>query len=180
MKRTVLVFGLIAGVILSAFIVICVPGMKNLDADSLSLGMFIGYTVQLLTFSLIFFAIKQYRDKYNGGVISFGKAFRIGLWISLIGSAFYVITWAIVYHTMLPDFMDIWGAAELQAATKRGDTAAEIASLKQQIADGKELYSTWWGFAGFTLFEILPTGLIVSLICALILKRKQKKQVQMA
>jgi hypothetical protein len=176
MKRTVWVFGIIAGVILSVVIVVSVPFMRDMTAESASTNMFVGYAVQLLTFSLIFFAVKQYRDKHNGGLISFGKAFRIGLWISLIGAAFYVITWAIVYNTMLPNFMDIWGNAEVERAIKSGASAEKIADIRQQVADGKELYSTWWGFIGFTLFEILPTGLLVSLICALVLKRKRRKE----
>ena len=171
-----MVFGLIAGIILSAFIVISIPFMKHMTAESVTTSMFIGYTVQFLTFSLIFFAIRQYRDKYNGGVISFGRAFRTGLWISLIGAAFYVVTWAIVYHTALPDYIDTWGAAQVQGAEKRGASAQEIAEIKQEIADGKAMYSTWYGFIGFTLMEILPTGLIVTLISALILKRKHRKQ----
>ena len=180
MKRTVLVFGIIAGIILSVVIVVSVPFMRNMTAESAATNMFVGYAVQLLTFSLIFFAVKQYRDKHNDGLISFGKAFRIGLWISLIGAAFYVITWAIVYHTMIPDFMDIWGASEIERATKNGASAQEIADIRQQVADGKEMYSKWWGFIGFTLFEILPTGLLVSVISALILKRKRRKETSYA
>ena len=175
MKRTVLVFGLIAGIILSVFIFVSVPYMRNMTAESMSTSMFVGYAVQLLTFSLIFFAIKQYRDKYNNGLISFGKAFRIGLWISLIGSMFYVITWAIAYNYMIPDFMDIWERCQLEAAMNKGASAQEIAKIKQDVADGKEIYSTWWGFTGFTLMEIFPTGLLVSIISAFILKRKNRK-----
>jgi hypothetical protein len=171
-----MVFGLIAGIILSAFIVVSIPFMKHMTPESVTTSMFVGYTVQFLTFSLIFFAIKQYRDKYNGGVISFGRAFRTGLWISLIGSAFYVITWAIVYNTVMPDYLDTWGAAQVQGAVKRGASAQEIADIQKEIADGKAIYSTWWGFIGFTFLEILPTGIIVTLISSLILKRKQRKQ----
>jgi hypothetical protein len=180
MKKTIAVFGLIAGVILAIFICLMVPFMKHMEGDSMMTSMFVGYTVQLLAFSMIFFAVKSYRDKYNGGVISFGKAFQIGILISLIGSAFYVITWAIIYNTLLPNFMDTWGAAQITGAMKRGASAAEIAKIKEQIAQGKEMYSTWWGFAGITLFEIFPTGLLVTLISALILKRKRNKEVLLA
>jgi len=180
MKKTVIVFGLTAGVILSIFLFATVPFMKHMDADSMTTSMFINYTVQILTFSLIFFAIRQYRDKYNNRLISFGRAFRIGLWISLIGSAFYVITWAIIYNTMIPDFMDIMGTAQVDAAIKKGASAIEIADIRQQIADGKALYSTWYGFVGITLLEIFPTGLVVSIIAALALKRKKKAAMQTA
>jgi predicted ABC-type exoprotein transport system permease subunit len=180
MKKTVTVFGLISGVVLAIFICMMVPFMKHMDEGSMMTSMFIGYTVQLLAFSMIFFAIKTYRDKQNGGVISFGKAFQIGILISLIGSAFYVITWAIIYNSFLPDFMDTWGAAQINSAIKRGASATEIAKIKQQVADGKEMYSTWWGFAGITLFEIFPTGLLVTLISSFILKRKQNSEVRLA
>jgi hypothetical protein len=178
MRKTITVFGLIAGCILAAFLCISIPAFRDMDASSMATSMFVGYTVQLLTFSLIFFAIRQYRDKHNQGVVSFGRAFAIGLWISLIGSAFYVITWAIVYHTLLPDFMDKMEAMQLQAAAQSGASAEKIAAIKKQVAEGKQLYSTWWGFAGITLAEILPTGLVVTLVSALILKRKTRKELR--
>jgi hypothetical protein len=174
MKKTITVFGLIAGVILSVFLFASAPLMKHMDADSMATSMFINYTVQLLTFSLIFFAVRQYRDKYNNGAISFGRAFSIGIWISLIGSAFYVITWAIIYNFIVPDFMDTMCAAQVNSAIKSGASSTEIAEIRQQIADGKQMYSTWYGFAGITLLEIFPTGLIVSLVSALVLKRNRK------
>jgi len=180
MKRTITTFGLIAGIILSIFLFVSIPFMKHMTAESAATSMFIGYTVQLLTFSLIFFAIRQFRDKHQGGVISFGKAFRIGLWISLIGSAFYVVSWAIIYNAFLPNYMDVWSASQIQEAVKRGAPAAEIAEINEQVAMGKEMYSTWWGFAGITLIEILPTGLLVTLISALLLKRKRANSAQLA
>jgi hypothetical protein len=174
MKKTITVFGLIAGVIMSVFLFASAPFMKHMDADSMATSMFINYTVQLLTFSLIFFAVRQFRDNYNNGAISFGRAFRIGLWISLIGSAFYVVTWAIIYNFIVPDFMDTMCAAQVESAIKKGASSTEIAAIRQQIADGKLMYSTWYGFAGITFLEIFPTGLIVSLVSALILRRKPR------
>lgn len=174
MKKTILVFGLIAGVILSVFLFASAPFMQHVDADSMATSMFINYTVQLLTFSLIFFAVRQYRNNYNNGIISFGRAFSIGLWISLIGSVFYIATWAIIYNFIVPDFMDTMCAAQIDAAVKNGASTTEIAAIRQQIADGKAMYSTWYGFAGVTFLEIFPTGLLVSLVSALVLKRSRK------
>jgi hypothetical protein len=174
MKKTITVFGLIAGAILSIFLFASAPFMKHMDTDSMATSMFVNYTVQFLTFSLIFFAVRQYRDNYNNGTISFGRGFRIGLWISLIGSAFYVVTWAIIYNFIVPDFMDMMCKAQLDGAIRNGASSTELAEIRQQIADGKKMYSTWYGFAGITLLEIFPTGLLVSLVSALILKRKNK------
>ncbi len=180
MKKTILVYGLIAGIILAAFICISMPAMKDMSSGSALTSMFVGYTVQLLAFSLIFFAIRSYREKYNSGVISFSKAFSIGLWISLIGSAFYVIAWALVFHYVMPDFFDKWSALQLEAAAKSGAGPDQIAKLKLQMEESKRIYETWWGFTGMTLFEILPTGILVTLISAGILKRRQPKKPRIA
>ncbi len=60
-------------------------------------SMLIGYASMLIAFSLVYVGIRNYRNKYNGGVISFGKAFKIGILIVLIASTLYVIAWMIDY-----------------------------------------------------------------------------------
>jgi len=57
--------------------------------------MLVGYAAMLLAFSLVYVGVKSYRDRENGGVICFGKAFQVGLLISLVASTIYVITWMI-------------------------------------------------------------------------------------
>jgi len=44
----------------------------------------------ILAFSLIFVAVKTLRDKHYNGVISFGKAFRGGLLVTLVTSTNYM------------------------------------------------------------------------------------------
>jgi hypothetical protein len=51
-------------------------------------------------------------------------------------------------------------------------SAAEIAGIRAQMETFREWYATPLGVAGTTYMEILPVGLLVSLITALILKRK--------
>src|ERR1017187_9822075 len=68
--------------------------------------MLIGYASMLVALSLVFVGIRNYRDKYNNGVISFGKAFKIGIMIVLIASTIYVVAWLIDYFFFIPDFME--------------------------------------------------------------------------
>jgi len=64
--------------------------------------MVVGYLSMLIAFFTIYVAVKTYRDKYNNGTVSFGKA----LIIALIASTMYVIAWAFVYKFIMPDFWD--------------------------------------------------------------------------
>ena len=173
MKKNVLVFGSIAGLIVSILMAISMITMYNNPGIGHGGGsMIIGYLSMLVAFSLIFVAVKNYRDKQNGGVISFGKAFKIGLLIALIGSTMYVIMWALLYNLYMPDFMERYCTQMIENA-KPTSTPAQIQELTEQMNTQKEMYKNPLFFVLFTYFEILPVGLLVSLIAALILKRKK-------
>ena len=173
MKKNVLVFGLISGLVVSTLMAISMVTMyNNPNAGHGGGSMIIGYLSMLVAFSLIFVAVKNYRDKQNGGVISFGKAFKIGLLIALIGSTMYVIMWALLYNFYMPDFMDRYCAQMIENA-KPTSSPAKIQELTEQMNTQKEMYKNPLFFVLFTYFEILPVGLIVSLVTALILRRKQ-------
>jgi amino acid transporter len=173
MKKNVLVFGTIAGVLVSTFMFFSMLTMRN--NPNFEGSMLVGYASMLVAFSLIFVAIKNYRDKYNNGLVTFGKAFQIGLYIALIASTCYVITWAFEYHFMMPDFMEAYSQHLVEQLIKDGATDQEITKQTTMIAENAEMYKNPLFFALFTYMEILPVGLVVSLISALILKRKEHK-----
>src|SRR5579872_3998912 len=134
MKRNILVFGLISGIILALFI------LSFSIIGEQSHGYVIGYTAMIIAFSFIFVATRNFRDKYNGGVVSFGKAFRLGLGIALIGSTFYVLAWVIEYYFFIPDFMDKYAAHMIQAARASGLPAAELDKKIASINDMSRMY----------------------------------------
>lgn len=176
MKRIVLICGLLAGLVASATMAISMTACyKNPNAHVSSSSMVIGYLSMLIAFSLIFVAVKNYRDKHLNGHISFGKAFKIGLFISLIGSTMYVITWAILYNYFMPDFMEVYGAQMIREAERSGN-AATIQKSIEEVKGYKEMYKNPLFFSLMTYAEILPVGLLVSLITSLILKRKNREE----
>ena len=170
MKRNVLVFGLIAGLIVSAWCVCSVAWCYT--TGNFNGSMLLGYASMILAFSLVFAGIKNYRDKFNNGVISFGKAFKIGLLITLVASTVYVVVWLIDYYVFIPDFMDKYSAHVIKDAQNSGATAAEISSKTKEITAMKEMYNTPVWVVLLTYLEIFPVGLLVTIIAALILKRK--------
>jgi uncharacterized membrane protein len=170
MKKNVTVFGLIAGLIVSTLMVL---SMARCYSDpNLEHSMLIGYASMVLAFSFIFVGIKNYRDKYSDGLITFGKAFKIGLYISLIASSIYVIVWLIDFYVFIPDFMDRYVAQALREAKASSASAAELAKKTKELASNQELYKNPIMVILFTYMEILPVGILISLVAALILKRK--------
>ncbi len=169
MKKLIIVFGLIAGAITSAWVLIYSSIGNPMESEY---GMYYGYASMILAFSLIFVAVKSFRDKHNGGTISFGKAFRIGLYITLIASTFYVVAWLINYFFFDPGFMD--GYADKMVAKMKAENAPQ-AKIDEYAADMKQfmtMYQNPFFNAVITYMEILPVGLIVSVISAAILKKK--------
>lgn len=170
MKKIVIVYGVIAGLIVAGMMLFstgyyCAKG----DFEG---GMIYGYSAMIIAFSMIFVGVKSFRDKHNGGIINFGKAFKIGLFISLIASTIYVVSWLINYYCFMPDFMDKYAAAMDAKAKASGISAAELAKKTADMAQMKEWYKNPLFVILMTYVEILPVGLVVALISALVLKRK--------
>jgi hypothetical protein len=180
MKKIILSFGLISGLIVSTFMAVSMYLVsKNPQGKMGSGSMIIGYLSMLIAFALIYVAVKTYRDKHNEGMISFGKAFKMGFFIALIASTMYVIMWSLMYQFVMPDFMEVYSREMLNSA-KGKSTAAEMAKMTEDMERNKELYKNPLFFTLFTYAEILPVGIIVSLITALILKRKNNTKVVVA
>jgi hypothetical protein len=170
MKKIVIVNGIIAGLIAGTTLTIfCIIGGE----ENMEKGMIFGYASMLLAFSLIFVGVKTYRDKHNNEHISFGRAFKIGLYITLIASTIYVICWMVGSALFAPDFMDKYIAHALEGMKKAGASQAMIDAQMKEMAQTAEMYKNPVIKALFTYMEIVPVGLLVSLIAALVLKRKQ-------
>lgn len=176
MQKNSLIYGLIAGVIVSIIMLFSMNYYSHCEGNvDWNKSMLIGYASMLIAFSLVFVGIRNYRDKFNSGVITFGQAFKIGMLIVLIASTIYVLSWLMYYFFFIPDVMDKFGAQELATMQINGATALAIENKTKEIADFLEMYKNPFFNAMMTYAEILPVGIIVTLISALILKRKTIK-----
>lgn len=173
MKKTILVYGLMSGAIVATIMLFSMGYFSHCKGNiDYSTSMLIGYASMLLAFSLVFVGIRNYRDTYNGGVISFGKAFQIGILIVLIASTMYVIAWLIDYFFFMPDFMDNYSAHMLERLRASGVSQVEIDQETKKMANFAIMYKNPFFNAMMTYVEILPVGLIVTLISSFILKKK--------
>ena len=175
MQKNILTYGLISGIIVSGIMLFSMNYYNHCEGNvDWNMGMAIGYASMLIAFSMVFVGIRNYRDKFNDGIISFGKAFKIGILIVLIASTMYVISWLIFYFFFMPDFMDKFNVREIENMKRSGATISEIESKTREMADFAKMYKNPFFNAMMTYAEILPVGLIVTLISSLILKRKIK------
>ena len=169
MKKTVLIFGVISGVLSSAMMLATVPFIRGGHT-----GYPLGYTAIVLSFLLVYFGIRSYRDNVGGGQITFGKGFAIGILITLISCAFYVVTWEIIYFNFLPGFMDDYGAHAIAKLKASGASAAAVQAQVQQMEHFKKLYQNPLINAAYTFIEPFPVGLLITLISAGVLRKKAR------
>jgi amino acid transporter len=172
MKKTVLTYGLIAGAIVTAFMIYGTYSYYN-NPDFKG-GEVLGYSGMLVSFAFVFIGIKSYRDKQNNGIITFGKALQVGALIAFIASCIYVGVWLIEYYCFFPDFMDKYSQHILDNLKTTELSTIEIKIKTDEINKYREIYKNPIGVILFTFVEILPLGLVIALISSLILKRKVK------
>jgi hypothetical protein len=167
MRKVVLTFGLIAGAILSAMMLITLHFQDQIGFDK---GAFIGYSTMVLAFLMIFFGVKSYRDNVAGESLTFGRAFKVGLLIMAVATVCYVATWEVIYYQLAPDFMDKYSAYALEKAKKSGATDAQVAARREEMAKFADMYKN----IAFTMVEPLPVGLLFTLVSAGVLSRKRR------
>ena len=176
MKKNIIIYGLVAGIVVSILMLITTNYLSYCEGNvDYNTSMLIGYASMLVAFSLVFVGIRNYRDKYNEGVISFGKAFKIGIMIVLIASTMYVVAWLIDYYFFLPDFAEKYSTHTLDTLKASGASQIEIEKQTKEMANFVRMFKNPFFNAMMTYVEILPVGLIVTLISSLILKRKPVK-----
>jgi hypothetical protein len=172
MKKIVLRFGLASGFIIVALSSVTLPLCMNGTLDHSEI---VGYTTMVLAFLMVFFGIRSYRDNVAAGAIGFGKAFQVGILITLITCAMYVIGWEIAYFNFFPHFLDQYTAHVLLKMRSAGESEAAIQEKAATLAEMAKHYGNPLYNSAVTFMEIFPVGLIVTLISAAILRRKPRQ-----
>lgn len=169
MKKTVLTFGLISGGISAIFMFVTIPFADRIGFDK---GEILGYTLIVVSALLIFFGVRSYRENASGGRLTFGRAFAVGILITLISNVLYVAAWEVAYFKFMPDFGDKYAAQMVERAQKSGSSPEKIEKTRQQAAQFKQMYRNPVMNVALTFAEVFPIGLGVSLLSAAVLRRK--------
>lgn len=171
MKRIVLIFGFIAGAIMMVNIITVMAFGDHVGPGQ---GYLIGYATMVLAFLMVYFGIRSYRDNVAGGVISYWRGFAVGISITLIASACYVIAWEIAYRKFAPDFYEKYAVQMVEHARASGATQAV---LDEKAKDAEKMVN--WSrnpvmIVALTFIEPFPVGLLFTLVSAGVLRRKKR------
>lgn len=170
--RPILKFGSLSGAVSSVMLAVAIPFQDQIGFDR---GVLVGYASIVLSFLLVYFGVRSYRDTEGGGQITFGKAFVVGLLITLISCVCYVVTWEIAYYQFMPDFLDKYSAYALAKAKAAGASPAVLAAQAEHMAHYREMYANPVTNAAITFLEPFPIGLVMTLVSAAVLRRRGQK-----
>src|ERR1700730_12632902 len=173
MKKTIITFGLISGVVSSLMMAATVPFAGRIRFEK---GCVVGYTGIVLSFLLVFFGIRSYRDNVGNGQITFTKAFAVGISITLISCICYVVTWEILYFNFMHDCMDNYRAPTIEKLKASCASPAAVQVQVQQLKKFKEQYENPLFNSLMTFIEPFPIELAITLISAAVLRKKAQSQ----
>lgn len=169
MRKTVLTFGIISGLILSATMSATLPLLHKVGQGK---ALMIGYTTMVLAGLLVFFGIRTYRDNVSGGTVTFARGFVVGILITLIANFFYVATWEIIYHKFTPDFAEKYAAQMVERAKSSGASQQKIDQTAREAEQFVRNYHNPAYNIAMTFLEVFPVFLLITLLSAVILRRK--------
>lgn len=131
-------------------------------------NQYLGWGIYILIILLVFYSIRSFRDKMNGGFITFGQAFGLGTMIVLVGTAISSFFSFIYMQFIDPGMVDTIKELQLRAMQEQNipDEQMEM-SIKMM-----KVWMKPWIMAVSGLLANMVMGTIINLILAGILQRK--------
>lgn len=168
MKNTVIKFGTYSSIFL---IILFSISFFFEDKMSYETSEIFGYATIVLSLSFVYFGIRNYRDALNSGKVSFGKALKIGLLITLLASLTFGLINVFYTEIINPDFMTDYYAHNVEKL-KETLPAEEFEVKLKEMESQKDVFTNpIFNFALMSL-TVFIIGFIISLISALTLQRK--------
>lgn len=170
MAKTVFRYGLYAalmiiGISLISFFFI-------LPSGNMQLSEIIGYLTIVLSMIFVFLGIRHFRDRHNGGSLSFGQGLKIGILIILIPSSAFGLLDIVYTEWINPGWKDEYYdnyIAELRKTTRADKLDDAIARAEKQ----RELFDSPAMQFILMFATVFIIGMIVTIISSLALRRRR-------
>lgn len=173
MKNTIFRYGLYGGIFICVLFLATWYLMPEMDFNAQEIA---GYASMILALIFVFFGIRHYRDQVNSGTLSLASGIKIGLGISLITALCFGLLDLAYILWLEPDFMENYYQAMLQEM-QATLPAEEFEVRKAAMESEKELFSNPLISFALMAFTVFLIGIVITLISALILKRKASDEI---
>lgn len=180
MKNTILRYGTYGVLVLISINMIVWFGWEgSQQPENYSIGEVIGYMTIVLSLVFVYFGVRHFRDHVQGGHIDFWKAFRVGLLITLLPALAFGIYNYIFMEWLSPEFAESYYMTMLEQSRNQLSTA-EYEQRLQDWEKNKEFWTNGWLQSGLMFFTVFIIGMIVSLLSALFLMKRETQQLNQA
>ncbi len=133
----------------------------------------VGWAVMGMTAAIVYFGVAYQRDTVHAGKISFGKAFKTGIVIAMLGGLGIALADMVYTLFVNPSFFIEYNQYAMDLAVESNNQDA-ISELEKQREMYKEYSTVQMSLiAGAMMFVMtFLLGAVVSLIAAFVLKKK--------
>lgn len=136
-----------------------------LDLDTNQYLNYVSYVILLIG---IYLASLNFREKYQGGSITYGKAVGVGFFTALVASVIVAIYTFVYFTAINPGAYEEAMMIAEQQLVERGMTDTEI----EQSLKVAEMFQSPWISAVFALLGNVIIGVILALITSIFVKRE--------
>jgi len=98
---------------------------------------------------------------------------QVGILIGLISAVCYAASWEVYFRTGGNKFMQEYSQKYVEHMKQDGATDVQIANAEKEMARMTELYQNFFFRFGLTLMEILPVAIVITLVSAALLRKRE-------
>jgi hypothetical protein len=167
MNKVITRYGLLSALILIALGLfnLVVLGKLSYEAQEIA-----GYLTIFVSLVFVFVGIRQFRDQYNGGNLTFGEGLKVGVLIVLIPSIAFGLLDIVYTRIINPEWQTEYYNHYLEQLKTL--PAAEYEQKRKDLEAQRAMFSS--PFVEFLLMSltVFVLGLIVTVISSLALRKK--------
>lgn len=171
MFRSVLLLGLIAGLIVAALTLLVTTVGDPTQPTLFPLATkYVTIAVVLLS---CLFGIKRVRDRMPERTISLPQGIVVGFGIVALASLIYCISWEVYYYSTDYQFAREVSQNLIQRAQLEGATAVEIAELLERNGKIVEAFANPFLRISMTFLQMFVIGAVVSIVGAMLIRNPE-------
>lgn len=168
-------YGLIAAALMIAVIV--VPFWLQTPERRIAQmgwGEIVGYATMIVALALIFFALREQRNR--AGTLPFRSGLALGLMVTAIAAAIFGVATMGLYAAMGPDETDAFMRAYVEHKAGAAGNGEQPALVRAEYERNRHLWLNPW-FQGFLMFAtVAALGAVVSVLAAWLLRSRREVQ----